>query len=142
MADIDNDQLELNELQSMANGLEQEQQPPPNDGQQQTVNPELQAYGMARAFLEIAARGAQMRWPCLSYNDDVKNEGAAVLVPVIIKYNVQNEFFAKYQEEFAAGAFFAGVIFTSYQKVKAYEAEQKARAQAEQAARETQPEAA
>ena len=132
---LDQDQADngadLRELQNMAEGLEDKAAPQGEaEAEQPSVSPELQAYGMARMICEVAARGAQMRWACLSYGDEVKEQGAQVLTPVFLKYNVQNEFMAKYAEEFAAGAFFAGVIFTSYQKIKQDEAERAAAAKA------------
>lgn len=126
----DNQDQELNEINNMADTIEQAQTIPPPEGEKPEpppVSPEMQAYGMARMICELAAKGAQMRWECLSYNDEIKNQGAQVLVPVLLKYDMQNEFFAKYAEEFAAGAFFAGVIYTSYMKVQAHKAEQAAK---------------
>ena len=121
------DGADLRELENMAASLEAEQAPPPppeDDTAQASISPEMQAYGMARMICEVAAKGAQIRWNCLTYSDDIKDQGAQVLVPLFLKYDIQNEFLAKYAEEFAAGAFFAGIIYTSYAKVKAHEAEQ------------------
>ena len=57
-----------------------------------------------------------------------------MLAPVLLKYDVKNEFLAKYEVEFAAGSFFAGVIYTSYTKVKADQAEKEAARAADKAA--------
>jgi hypothetical protein len=128
---------DLKELERMAANLEREENAPNEEEQAQaekeTVNAEMQAYGVARMACEMAARGASMRWECLSYTDKVKDEGAQVLVPVFLKYGLQNEFMSKWAEEFAAGAFFAGVIFTSYQKVQAEKAKKEAEKEAEHA---------
>lgn len=131
---IDND-ADLRELENMAANLEQENAAPQDETAQETISPELQAYGVARMVCELAARGASLRWSCLTYGDEVKHNGAQVLVPLMLKYDIQSEFMARWSEEFAAGAFFAGVIFTSYQKVKMHEAAEKAK-QAEQEAQE------
>lgn len=131
MADqAEDDGADLRELQGMAAELEAENAIPAAEDEQPSVSPEMQAYGLARAICELAAKGASMRWDCLSYNDTVKDQGAQVLAPVFLKYDIQSEFLAQWSEEIAAGAFFAGVIFTSYQKIEA-EKEEKRKKEAE-----------
>lgn len=126
----------LNELESQAAALESEA-PNIEGAENEGVNHDLAAYGMARMICEVLARGASMRWACLSYDDNVKHQGAEVLKPIVLKYDLQSEFMSKYAEEFAAGAFFAGVIFTSYQKVQADKvAKEKAAAEKESAVAE------
>lgn len=121
---------DLKELERMAANLERDENTPNAEeeaqAEKETINAEMQAYGMARTACEMLARGASLRWECLTYTDGVKDEGARVLVPVMLKYGMQNEFLSKWAEEFAAGAFFAGVIFTSYQKVQAVKAQKAA----------------
>lgn len=127
---VDDKDQDLREIEGMSAAIDAEQAPQQPESEQAAkpeVSPEMQAYGMARMICELAAKGAQMRYDCLNYNDDIKHQGATVLVPVLLKYDLQNEFLAKYAEEFAAGAFFAGIIYTSYMKVQAKKAEEAAK---------------
>lgn len=136
---LDNQQFEddgadLRELERMAAGLEQDSAINEEEAGGEGVSPEMQAYGLARVICEMAAKGANLRWSYLEYTDSVKDQGAQVLVPVMLKYDMQSEFFDTWKEELAAGAFFAGLIYTSYAKIKAHEAEEKARKDAEEKA--------
>lgn len=93
-----------------------------NEQQHESAQPEAdtaQAVGIASIMVQLLARGAVIAYPCLSFDDAVKGEAVNVLVPVLTKYNVSSEFLDRWKEEFAAGMFFAGVIFGSYQTVQA-----------------------
>ncbi len=121
------DDAELRELEGAANTLEAEAAPQtqPED-QQQTANDEQQAYVMAGTICALLAKGATMRWPYLQYPDDTIKQGAAVLAPVLVKYDMQSEFLDKWKEEISAAVFFGTLIASSYSTIKAHEAEEKA----------------
>jgi len=82
--------------------------------------------GISQMLVGLMATGAEMAYPCLRFDDDTKGQGAAVLAPVLAKHNLESAFFEKWKEEFAAGAFFSGIIFSSYVKVQAWKREQAA----------------
>lgn len=88
--------------------------PPPDPG----------SVAISAMAVGVMARGAEMFYPCLSFDNGTKQHGVEVLAPVLAKHNLKSEFFKKWEEEFAAGAFFGGLIFQSYVKIQAWKVEQ------------------
>lgn len=86
--------------------------------------PKMSSEGIAYIAVNGLAEIVSAEFECLSYDDEIKSEAIAKLVPVLNKYNVESAFFEKWKEEFMLGVFFAGVIFTSYKKVIAFKKEQ------------------
>lgn len=103
--------LRMADEQETADQQERQDQQPEQDNSQ--------AIGIASIIVSLSANAAVIAYPCLSFDDAVKGQAVGVLVPVLMKYDVGSAFLERWKEEFAAGAFFAGVIFSAYQTVQA-----------------------
>ncbi len=79
------------------------------------------------ALLEMLTAGVSSLWPVLKFSPETVATGAKKLAPVMVKYNMNNTFFAKWDAEISAGLFFGGVIWKCVQVVRA----EKAKAQPE-----------
>lgn len=106
----------------MAANVTPEQVQAEEQQQEQAQASELQALGLAQMGVELVAGLVGRRWPVLVYSPEQKTTAAAVLVPVLVKYDLSPAWLDKYKEEFAAGAFFAGLVIESVRKVREAEA--------------------
>lgn len=85
---------------------------------------QVQARGTAQLLMMLGTKVAARRWPGITFDQDETHQGVDVLAPVLIKYDLGSALFDRWKEEFAAGAFFAGLITA---KVEQYEAAQRKR---------------
>ena len=106
-------------IMRMVDAQENEDQAQLGGGEEQQQADTQQAVGIASIAVQIAASAAVTAYPCLSFDDALKGQAVSVLVPVLVKYDVSSAFMERWKEEFAAGAFFAGVIFSAYQTIQA-----------------------
>jgi hypothetical protein len=79
------------------------------------------------ALLDMLTAGVSSLWPVLKFSPETVAQAAKKLAPVMVKYNMNNTFFAKWDAEISAGMFFGGVIWKCVQVVRA----EKAKAQPE-----------
>lgn len=86
----------------------------------------------ASAIVTIITGGLRVVYPVLEYQEDVKEEAAQKLAPLIKKYG-GNSMLAKWEAEIEAGLFFGSMVYQSILMVradKAQAAEEKAQAEA------------
>jgi hypothetical protein len=80
-------------------------------------------------------------YPCLDgiYTQEIQEEGALKLVPLMVKYDLKSEFLAKWEAELEAGMFFGGMIFAGYKMVQMDKAAQAAKVEKEVTDDKSQP---
>lgn len=92
-------------------------------GQPATVPVDTKAE--AELAVTMLAEGLHMRWPCLTYDDATRKSISDKLAPVMSKYGLNSDFFAKYGAEINLATTIAVIGFKSYQLVKAEAAKPK-----------------
>lgn len=86
------------------------------------------ALAVAEKGVNLVADLVEFKYDCLKYGPETRAEGAAKIAPLLVKYGLGGgilaEYLERWKEEIAAGMFFGGVIFASYQAVKEARKEQ------------------
>lgn len=70
-------------------------------------------------IVTLFAAGLSAKWPCLTYDDATRETVASKLAPVMQKYGLNNEWFAKFGAEIELLSAVAVIGFQSWQLVKA-----------------------
>lgn len=73
----------------------------------------------AAAIVSILTQGIHALYPALDYQNEVKEEAAKKLAPLIKKYGTGGSLLAKWEAEIEAGFFFGAMAYNSYMMVKA-----------------------
>lgn len=104
-------------------GLEAAQEAAQGMQEAETEAEQATALAVSEKAVNFIADLAEYRYDCLKYGQEVRKEGAEKIAPLLVKYGLSGgilaEYLERWKEEIAAGMFFGGVIFASYQAVKA-----------------------
>lgn len=72
----------------------------------------------AELVVTLIAEALQVRWPCLKYPPEQRATVAGKLEPVMVKYGINSEFFARYGVEIDLAMNIAMIGFQSYKLVQ------------------------
>lgn len=73
---------------------------------------------LAALICQALAKGAEIRWPVLNFEQAVIEQGSEKLAPVLAKYGASAGFLEAYKVEIEAGMFFGAVIYQCHKKIK------------------------